>query len=50
MLTVLEEKTTGNRTPDESALLDGFLHELRMAYVMLQSKIATKSFNHESHE
>ena len=37
MLTVLEEKTAGNRTPDESALLDGFLHELRMAFVMSQS-------------
>jgi hypothetical protein len=34
MLTVLEEKTAGNRTPDESALLDGFLHELRMAFVL----------------
>jgi len=37
MLTVLEEKTAGNRTPDESALLDGFLHELRMAFVLSQS-------------
>ena len=37
MLTVLEEKTAGNRTPDESALLDGFLHELRMTFVMSQS-------------
>ncbi|HEX3998471.1 MAG TPA: DUF1844 domain-containing protein [Pirellulales bacterium] len=37
MLTVLEEKTVGNRTPDESALLDGFLHELRMAFVMSQT-------------
>jgi hypothetical protein len=37
MLTVLEEKTAGNRTPDESALLDGFLHELRMAFVMSRS-------------
>jgi hypothetical protein len=36
MLAVLEEKTAGNRTADESALLDGFLHELRMAYVMSQ--------------
>ena len=37
MLTVLEEKTAGNRTADESALLDGFLHELRMAFVLSQS-------------
>jgi hypothetical protein len=34
-LTVLEEKTAGNRTPDESALLSEILHQLRMAYVVL---------------
>ena len=33
LLAVLEAKTAGNRTPDESAELDGALHELRMAYV-----------------
>lgn len=37
MLAVLEEKTAGNRSAEESALLDGFLHELRMAYVTSQS-------------
>ena len=36
MLAVLEEKTAGNRTPDESALLNEILHQLRMAYVMSQ--------------
>jgi Domain of unknown function (DUF1844) len=35
-LAVLDEKTTGNRTADESALLSEILHQLRMAYVMLQ--------------
>lgn len=35
-LAVLEEKTAGNRTPDESALLSEILHQLRMAYVMSQ--------------
>jgi len=35
-LAVLEEKTAGNRTPDESALLNEILHQLRMAYVMSQ--------------
>jgi Domain of unknown function (DUF1844) len=35
-LGMLEEKTTGNRTPDETALFDDLLHQLRMAYVMLQ--------------
>jgi hypothetical protein len=37
-LTVLEEKTTGNRTEDESALLSEILHQLRMAYVVLRSE------------
>jgi hypothetical protein len=36
-LTMLEQKTVGNRTPEESTLLDGFLHQLRMAYVEAQS-------------
>jgi hypothetical protein len=33
-LAMLEEKTAGNRTPEESALLSSLLHQLRMAYVM----------------
>ena len=36
MLAMLEEKTAGHRTADESELLDGFLHQLRLAYVELQ--------------
>jgi hypothetical protein len=32
-LAMLEQKTAGNRTPEESALLDSLLHQLRMAYV-----------------
>lgn len=32
-LAMLEEKTSGNRTPEESALLSSLLHQLRMAYV-----------------
>jgi len=42
MLTVLEEKTAGNRTPEESAILDGFLHELRLVFVEVQSAQAGK--------
>ena len=38
MLTMLEEKTAGHRTPEESALLDHFLHQLRLAYVELQAQ------------
>jgi hypothetical protein len=36
-LGVLEEKTTGNRTPEENSLFTELLHQLRMAYVMMQS-------------
>jgi len=32
-LAMLEEKTEGNRTPEESAILRSLLHQLRMAYV-----------------
>ena len=35
MLGMLDEKTAGNRTADESALLDDLLHQLRMAYVSM---------------
>ncbi len=33
LLDVLEAKTTGNRDPDESALLSHVLYDLRLAYV-----------------
>jgi len=33
LLEVIEEKTKGNTTPEEVRLLDGVLHELRMAFV-----------------
>jgi hypothetical protein len=33
-LGMLEEKTEGNRTPEESAILRSLLHQLRMAFVM----------------
>jgi hypothetical protein len=36
LLAMLEQKTEGNRTPDESGELDSVLHELRMAYVQMQ--------------
>ena len=37
MLQVLEEKTEGNRTPEETTMLTNLLHELRKAYVSAQS-------------
>ena len=34
VLGVIEEKTKGNLTPDESAMLTNVLHELRLLFVM----------------
>jgi hypothetical protein len=39
MLTVLEEKTRGNLTPQEKALLDKALYETRMQYVQLAQRL-----------
>jgi hypothetical protein len=33
LLSMLEEKTAGNRTPEESQMLDGMLYELRMLFL-----------------
>ena len=41
-LSVLEQKTKGNLDPEEEQLLAGFLHELRMTFVMVQNKIQTE--------
>ena len=38
LLTVLQQKTEGNRTPEESGELEAALHELRMAYVTRASR------------
>jgi hypothetical protein len=35
-LQVLQEKTQGNRTPEESSMLSGMLHELRVVYVQVE--------------
>ena len=37
-LEMLQEKTEGNRTPEESGEMDRMLHELRMAYVELHQQ------------
>jgi hypothetical protein len=39
MLTVLEEKTRGNLTPQEKTLLDKALYETRMQYVQLAQRL-----------
>lgn len=36
-LHVIQEKTKGNLTPDESQALEDMLHQLRMAYVALSN-------------
>jgi hypothetical protein len=38
LLTMLEQKTQGNRTPEESRELEASLHELRLAFVTTQTK------------
>jgi hypothetical protein len=39
-LGILEEKTRGNLTSEEAALLERILHELRLAYVALSRRPA----------
>lgn len=43
ILDMLEEKTAGNRTPEESALFDALLHQLRLSYVDRLSHGAQKN-------
>ncbi len=38
LLTMLQQKTEGNRTAEETEELETVLHELRLAYVALQGK------------
>jgi hypothetical protein len=38
LLTVLQQKTEGNRTPDETEEIEFMLHQLRMAYVTVTQK------------
>ena len=40
-LSILEEKTKGNLTPDETAMMSNVLHELRMLFVNVQSQGAS---------
>ena len=42
LLEVLQEKTSGNLTTNESRLLDDVLYELRMTFVELQKRQARK--------
>ena len=40
MLSVLEEKTKGNLTPEETRLLESALFELRMAFLKITQALA----------
>jgi hypothetical protein len=40
MLEVLQQKTRGNLTADESSMLENVLYELRMSYVEIQKLLA----------
>ena len=42
LLTMLQQKTEGNRTPDESEELEAVLHELRLAFVTVSEAEAAK--------
>ncbi len=42
-LEILQQKTTGNRTPEESADIEDMLHQLRMAYVSLQEHVGKQA-------
>ena len=42
LLQVLEDKTKGNRTAEESQMLEQVLHELRLAYVAVQKHLASQ--------
>ena len=44
MLAMLQQKTEGNRTPEESDELEAALHELRLAYVTISDE-ASRSGN-----
>ena len=40
---MLFDKTKGNRTADETAMLDGLLHELRLGFLAVKDKPQAKS-------
>jgi Domain of unknown function (DUF1844) len=38
LLTMLQQKTEGNRTPEESEEIEGMLHQLRLAFITVTQK------------
>jgi hypothetical protein len=43
MLQIIEDKTKGNLTTDEAAILETLLHQLRLAFVTLQNEYGSQS-------
>jgi hypothetical protein len=43
LLEVLQEKTQGNLTPDESKMLEDVLYELRMTFIEVQKRATQKT-------
>jgi hypothetical protein len=43
LLSVLQQKTEGNRTPEESSTLEAVLNESRWAYVTISEQLGTKN-------
>jgi len=41
-LSILDEKTKGNLTPEESGMMTSVLHQLRMLYVAMQGEVKNK--------
>jgi len=42
-LTMLQQKTEGNRTPEETQAIENMLHELRLSFVEVQQAATTAS-------
>lgn len=42
-LQILYDKTEGNRTPEETAILEDLLHQLRLGYLAVQQKMSAGS-------
>lgn len=43
LLSVLQQKTEGNRTPEESSDMEAALHDLRMTYLAVSEQVGKKN-------
>jgi hypothetical protein len=42
-IAMLQQKTEGNRTPEESSVFDNLLHELRLGFLAVQERLAAQA-------